>query len=81
MKTYVCLFNSLDFEDGPLENNLYPAISEEKSTEVIREKYWDYAFALDVNMFKAHQAKDTKTTTKSEISKNKSSIILLNKRS
>ena len=26
------MFNSLDFEDGPLDNTLYPAISEEKST-------------------------------------------------
>ena len=53
------MFNSLDFEDGPLDNTLYPnAISDEQSTEIIKEKYWDCAFALDVNMFKVHQAKD-----------------------
>ena len=65
------LFNSLDFEDGPLENNLYPTISDEKSTEIIREKYWDCAFALDVNMFKAHQAKDKKLQQRVKLAKTK----------
>ena len=45
----------------PLYNTLYPTgIFDETATEIIiKEKYWDCAFALDVNMFKAHQAKDT----------------------
>ena len=76
------LFSSLDFEDGPLDNTLYPTgISNEQSTEIIREKYWDCAFALDVNMFKAHQAQDKKLQQRVKLAKNKRGIILLNKRS
>ena len=49
------LFNSLNFEDGPLENILYPTgIFDEQAREIIKEQYWDCAFALDVNMFKVH---------------------------
>ena len=66
------MFNLSNFEDGPLDNRLYPAsISDEKSTEIIREKYWDCAFALGVNMFKAHQAKDKKLLHRVKLAKTK----------
>ena len=53
------LFNAMEFEDGPLDETLYPTvITEEKAKDQIQDKYWDCEFSLDVNMFKAHQDKD-----------------------
>ena len=64
------LLNSLNFEDGPLENTLYPTgISDEQATEIIREKYWDCAFTLNVNMFKVHQTKDKNLQTRVRLAK------------